>query len=100
MAKEFKSNMKRPTDVEVQGMANARYPFKKCVCGNSITAGQQYCWECKRLYDLGMKTPPVGQFVQAHDVDTQERQSYDAFRHDGYSDTQPTKKIDPKKERI
>ncbi len=86
-----KSNISKPTDEQVFAATKGQ-PFKKCPsCGNSIGPSQPYCWECKRLVELGMKTA-MKQFQP--DQDTQEKQSYASNRHDGYSDSIKTKKKD------
>jgi hypothetical protein len=94
------STIRRPTDAQLF-QATKPVPFKKCVCGRSIISSAKYCAECSRLYELGMKTTPVGQFVQAHDVDTQPKQSHTAFDRSGYNDKIPTTKFPAsKKERV
>lgn len=105
--KDFKSGIQKPTDEQVMATTKG-IPFKKCPsCGNSIGASQPYCWECKRLVELGMKDA-VPQFVQPHpDRDPQEAQSYPSGRHDGYQEGNvygkgsiPSAKFPPKKERM
>jgi len=98
--KNFKSGIRRMTDAQLTA-ATRPHPFKKCVCGNSIPASAQQCGECSRLYELGMKTPPVPQFVQPNpSMDTTPAASYPSHRHDGFSTTRPTGKIDPARERF
>ena len=107
MAKEFKSGISKPTDEQVFA-ATKGTPFKKCECGNSIISSANHCNECKRLYELGMKTPPVPQFVQPNpSKDTQAPQSYPSGDHSGYQETnvygkgpQPSGKFPPGKERM
>lgn len=92
------ANLKKPTDAELFA-ATKPVPFKRCVCGNSIISSATKCPECLRLYELGMKTPPVPRFAQAND--TQKRQSYPAFTHKGYQDNIPTGKFPAsRKERV
>lgn len=98
--KDFKSGIVKPTDEQLFN-ATKGTAFKKCECGNSIISSAVHCGECARLYELGMKTPPVPQFVQSNSSkDTQIPTSYPSNRHDGYSDTQPNKKFPALKERI
>lgn len=115
MAKEFKSNITKPTDEQVLA-ASRGVPFKKCPnCGNSIGPSQPYCLECKRLIEIGFGPAPRAgghgqpepQTVGGMDQDTQEPQSYPSHRHDGYQDYIPNgvgepalKKFPPKKERM
>jgi hypothetical protein len=101
MSKEFKSNINKPTDAEVHAFGAGR-PFKKCPsCGQSIGPKQPYCWECKRLVELGMKDAvkqPVG--VSDTSQDTQEKQSNPSHNHSGYRDQISSKKFPPNKERV
>lgn len=98
--KDFKSRIQHPTDEQVQGMANARYPFGKCKqCGQAIIQSKVLCNECERLQQIGFG--PFDRAPEPHPgQDTQAQQSFPSGRHDGYSDTQPSKKISPGKERV
>lgn len=106
MAKDVKSGIRKPSDAEVMA-ATVGHPFKRCVCGASIAASQPFCYECRRLVEIGWGPvprrgglgQPEPQIVGGTDQDTQEKQSYDAFNRSGYSDTIPTGKIPPSKER-
>lgn len=108
MAKQQKSNIQKPTDEQVFA-ATRGTPFKKCPsCGQSIGPSQPYCWECKRLVEIGFgPTPRAGgqgqpepQTVGGDDQDTQEKQSYRSDNHSGYGDHIPSGKIPPGKERV
>lgn len=103
--KDFKSGIVKPTDAQLFEVTKG-VAFKKCCCGNSIISSANYCNECKRLVELGMKDP-VPEFVQPNpSKDTQAPQSFPSDRHDGYQETnrygkgpQPSKKFNPNKER-
>lgn len=101
MAKQPKSSISKPTDAQVFA-ATKGIPFKHCPsCGNSIAASQPYCWECKRLVELGMRDAvkqPTG--VEDRSQDTQEPQSNPSGDHSGYSDFIPSSKFPPGKERM
>lgn len=82
-------------EAEIHAQSTGR-PFKKCT-GCKITtvpASATYCNECKRLYAMGMKTPPV---VVS---DTQEAQSFPSDDHSGFSTTAPSGKFPKGKERV
>ena len=106
MANEFKSKINKPSDADVIAMTRG-VAFKKCPnCGNSIGPSQPYCLECKRLIEIGFgPAPRAGGHGQPEidfdpDKDTQEIQSNPSGRHDGYSDTIPSRKFPPSKERV
>ena len=91
MALEFPKGLEASIHAQSTG-----HPFKKCP-GCEITAipsSASYCNECKRLYAMGMKTPPVKV------SDTQEAQSYPSNNHSGFSTTAPQGKVSKSKERV
>jgi hypothetical protein len=99
MAKEFKSNIKKPTDAEVQAMGKGR-PFQTCKqCGLAVVMDKVLCPECTRLEEVGFGPTPRSPHARPGDVETP-AQTYDAFNHKGYSDTIPSGKFDPKKQRM
>jgi hypothetical protein len=86
----------RPTDTQLFA-ASRPVPFKRCCsCGRSIISSAEYCTECSRLTELGMRDA-VPQF--GYQKDTQPKQSYPAFDRSGYSDKIPDEKIQPTRER-
>jgi hypothetical protein len=92
------STIHRPTDSQLFA-ATKPVPFKRCCsCGRSIISSAEYCTECSRLIDLGMRDA-VKQF--GYQNDTQQKQSYTAFDRSGYSDKIPTTQFPAsKKERV
>ena len=100
MAKQPKapfSNIRKPSDSDIHSMARG-VPFGKCPnCGRPKISTEKYCVECKRLVEEGFGVTPRASHPQV--VDTQERQSYDAFNRSGYSGLIPRKPVDPNRER-
>lgn len=96
-----KSNISKPTDAQVFATTKGQ-EFKTCPnCGVKIGPSQPYCYECKRLVEFKMAhTQP--QFAGEGEAaqDTQEAQSFDAYRHDGFSTKQPKGTFPPTKERM
>jgi hypothetical protein len=99
MAKEFKSNISKPTDEQIFA-ATKGIPFGTCKqCGLRTVTNSVQCPECARLEEIGFG--PVPRSPNAlPGQDTQPAQSYDAFKHGGFSTTQPKGKIPPTKERV
>ena len=96
MAKEFKSNIKKPTDADLLAFTKSR-PFGTCKqCGLRVVAPHVICPECTRVEEVGFGPVPRTPHARPGDVETPV-QSHDAFDHSGYSDTIPTTKIDSKK---
>jgi hypothetical protein len=99
MAKEFKSNVSKPSDAEIFA-ATRGIPFGTCKqCGLRTVTNQVLCPECERLEKIGFgptpRTPnvPPGQ-------DTTPVQSYPSDKHSGYGDTIPKGKWNPTRERF
>jgi hypothetical protein len=99
--KDFKSNIKKPTDAQLAAAMNG-HASKRCTsCGQTIVPSGTLCWECRRIKELGLRDrvmQPVG--VQDPRQDTQPKQSYNAFNHAGYSDTIPSTTVPPTKGRV
>jgi hypothetical protein len=84
---------------QIHALSNGR-AFGKCQsCNlNQIIPGKVLCPECERLKAMGYGAPPAkpGGGV----ADTQNPQSNPSNDHSGYSDTIPSGKFPPKKERV
>jgi hypothetical protein len=99
MAKDFKSNIQKPTDEQLLAISAGR-PFGTCrQCGLRTVAGQVNCPECERLIEIGFGPVPRSPYPLPGQ-DTTPVQSNDAFNHKGYKDTISNKKFDPSKERV
>lgn len=100
MAKQpFKSNISKPTDEQIFE-ATKGIPFGTCkVCGLRTVTKAVLCPECERLAEIGFGPVPRSPHVPPGQ-DTAPVQSGDAFNHKGYSDTIPSGKFPPKKERV
>jgi hypothetical protein len=99
MAKEFKSNISKPTDAQLFEATKGR-PFGVCKqCGLAVVMDKVLCPECTRLTEVGFGPTPRSPHARPGDVETP-AQTYDAFNHKGYSDTIPSGKFDPKKQRM
>jgi len=92
------ASVRRPTDAQLFA-ATEPVPFKRCCsCGRSIISSAEYCAECSRLIELGMRDA-VKQF--GYQKDTQQKQSNTAFDGSGYQDTIPATKFPAaRKERV
>jgi len=100
--KKFTSSMdtwKKGMEAQIASTAQGR-PFGSCKqCGLRVVAPQVLCPECERLTEIGFG--PFGRAPHAlPGQDTQPVQSHPSGRHDGYSDTIPSAKVPPGKERI
>jgi hypothetical protein len=93
MAKTTKapfSSTHRPIDSQLF-TATKPVPFKRCSsCGRSVISSAEYCTECSRLIELGMRDA-VKQF--GYQNDTQPKQSYPAFTRSGYEGKIPDSKF-------
>jgi hypothetical protein len=99
MAKEFKSNIQKPTDEQVHAFGAGR-PFGKCrQCGLSIVASKVVCPECERLTEVGFGPVPRAP-KPLPGQDTQPAQSYPSDDHAGYQDSIPNRNFPPNKERM
>ncbi len=87
MKQPFKSNIVPLTDAQLSA-ASKPFPFAKCVCGRAKISSERYCIECRRLAEVGFGPFPRG--PQPTIPDTTPVQSFDAFKHAGYKDVNPT----------
>ena len=90
---------KKGMEAQIASVANGR-PFGTCgQCGLRIVTSAVICPECARLEEVGFGPVPRAPHALPGQ-DTQPVQSHPSGRHDGYSDTIPSGKVPPGKERV